>query len=153
MAWQSIQIQSKYAAHKLLFQAETPVQEFVVSQDFYKASKIGRREITLNGNLYDIRSSEILGDSIRLVLYHDWHEQALYAILGVHFSRLNNGADPCSKPLAMWAAQWLGAAFILPDTLVIPAYFENRNRARFCWNFPVVSEAPSPPFTPPRNCF
>ena len=85
LAWQCMQWQAKTAAEALQLQQKTPVRSVILSQDFYRQAKVGAREIRLNGDLYDIHSRELKGDSIRLELHHDKAEQALLSILNTHF--------------------------------------------------------------------
>ncbi len=151
LAWQGVQWQAKIAAHKVLFQENTAVSVVTLTQDFYQQSKVGKREIRLNGNLYDIRSSEVKGDSIRLVVYHDKHEQALYALLGIHFSQLDSATDGKPQPISVLVAQWLGAAFVAPDVVEMPVAEIDQSRAEFHWRFPETSGIHIPPFMPPQK--
>lgn len=145
-----MQWHAKFTAQAALFQAKTPVREVVLHKDLFQQSTFGKHEIRLDGNLYDIQRSEWMGDSVTLVLYHDKHEQALYAALGVHFSRLDYSNSTEPKPLAVWTAQWLSAAFLLPDAVLMPVASEQQQVSLFDWHFPCVSGIRPVLFSPPR---
>ncbi len=151
LAWQGLQWRAKIAAHEELFQENTAVTTVSLTQDFYQKIKVGKREVRLNGNLYDIRSSEVKGDSIRLVLYQDKHEQALYTLLGVHFSELDSATNSLPQPMSVLVAQWLGTNFLAPDCVVFPVAELDQNKAVFHWRFPDALGIRVPPFMPPRK--
>ena len=153
LTWQAIQWQAKLAAQSALFQEDTPVREDILQQDFFQQSKVGKREIRLEGNLYDIRSSELLGDSIKLVLYHDWHEQMLYSVLGIHFSRLDRSTGSEPQPLSVWVAQWLGSAFILPTEFTITLAERSRGKSCFSLAFLLCLRIPGCTLHSPRVVF
>jgi hypothetical protein len=153
LAWQAMQWQAKSAARSALFQEDSPVQTLVLQQDFFKQSSVGKGEIRLEGNLYDVRSKEYVGDSVRLVLYHDWHEQLLYSLLGGHFSRLDESAAGASEPLSMWVAQWLGLTFVAPTNPVITLAERIPEKPFFTWKGGYSFEFAAPPFTPPKIVF
>jgi hypothetical protein len=154
LTWQAVHIQAKFAAKTQLFQASTPVHEIVLQRDFFQKSKVDKHEIRLEGNLYDIRSFEWKGDSVRLVLYHDWHEQMLFAILDSHISNLDSAATgDAPQPLTVWVAQWLGSAFLLPAEASLPICSTLTEKSDFTWRFPRTSACCDAPFTPPREVF
>lgn len=146
-----MQWQAKISADKVLFQENTAVTIITVTQDFFEQSKVGKREVGLNGNLYDIRSSEIRGDSIRLELYHDKDEQALYTLLGVHFFEFDSATNSQPQPMSVLVAQWLGADFLAPECVALPLAGLDQNKAVFHWRFPDALGIRVPPFLPPRN--
>jgi hypothetical protein len=150
LAWQSIEWKAKIAARHALIGASTPLLHVTLQQDFFQQSKIDKREIRLNGNLYDIKTSECVGDSVRLLLYHDQHEQALFALLGIHFSYLDHSTGTTPQPLALWAAQWLGLAFLMPEGILLPNAPIGVCLPVFSWCFPHTAGQHSPPFTPPQ---
>jgi len=151
LAWQGVQWQAKIAAHAVLFEENTAVSSVTLTQNHFQKIKVGKREVRLNGYLYDIRSSEVRGDSIFLVLYHDKHEQALYALLGVHFSQLDGTTDGKPKPISVLIAQWLGAAFLAPYVVAMPVAGADQSTATFYWRFPDTLGIRVPPFMPPKE--
>lgn len=151
LAWQGLQWQAKIAAHTALFKDKTVVTTVTLAQKQYQKTKVGKREVRLNGNLYDIRSSIEKGDSIQLVVYHDKREQALFDLLGTHFSQHESATDDKPRPISLLVAQWLGAAFLPPDVATMPLLTQNQHKALFYWRFPRSSGIHVPPFMPPRK--
>jgi hypothetical protein len=146
LAWQTMQFQAKYAAHKEMFRQGSPIRQLTISQTQYHASKAGKREIRLDGNLYDIRTRVFTNDSVRLELYHDWHEQALFSLLGAHFS--NSSATP---PLHFLIAKWLASPFVLPEPLSLPTLAWRPEKQCFHWKKTAIERPVGAPFVPPRR--
>lgn len=107
----ALQMQAKKAAHLAMDLPKTPLKIITIPVDVLQKIRVGKKEIRLNGNLYDIKKQTLSGDSATLTLYHDRHEQAVVDALSSVFS-----ASPVTGPLPLhqWVAQWLGAAFLLP---------------------------------------
>lgn len=147
LAWQTLQSQAKATAHRNLFRPEVSHLDVVLEQEFFHQSKVGKREIRLGGNLYDIRRFEIRDDSVHLELVHDSLEQVLYSMLGVK-SADTNTAPP--QPLALWVAQWLSMAYLLPGEPPLMVDQTPVDTPAFCWDFPVSYGLSAPPFHPPR---
>ncbi len=150
LAWQGVQWQAKIAAHKALFRDNTALVPVTLTQSHFNKIKAGKREVRLNGNLYDIKSRQLKGDSIHLVLYHDKREQALYDLLGIHFSQLENAPNGKANPVSFLLAQWLGAAFLVPEGIALPMNNLALKKAVFHWRFPDAAGMHSPPFLPPK---
>jgi hypothetical protein len=151
LAWQSMEWKATLAAKHALFSTSTPLLRVTLKQAFFEQSRIGKREIRLSGNLYDIKTCAVVGDSVRLLLYHDQHEQALFALLGTHFSYLDHSTGTTPQPLALWAAQWLGQAFLLPQKTPLPEVSFCISVPVFFWCFPHSTGQHSPPFPPPKR--
>ena len=149
MAWQMMHWQARFEAHRVLEKANAPIETMVISTVLFEKAKLDKHEIRLNGNLYDIRSKTVVGDSVRLELFHDKHEESLLAMLGLRFSKLENASGNDSKPLALWVAQWLGSAFILPTAASLPAV-EKSLAPRAPFQLPCTLELADRIFAPPR---
>lgn len=54
---------------------EGPAETISLSLTEFEQSRIGRKEILLNGCMYDIRSKVIKADSVSLVVKRDFHEE------------------------------------------------------------------------------
>lgn len=150
MAWQMMHWQARFEAQRVLEKNTAPLETVVITQSFFEKNKLDKREIRLNGNLYDIRSKTVAGDSVRLELYHDKHEESLLAMLGVHFSKFDKASGNESKPLALWVAQWLGSAFIVPVSAPLPACETSLALRDYPFQFPCTLELTDRPFAPPR---
>jgi hypothetical protein len=151
MAWQMMHWQARFEAQRVLLKENTPLETVVITQEQFEKAKLDKREIRLNGNLYDIRSKTVSGDSVRLELYHDRHEESLLAMLGIHFSKLDTASGNDSMPLALWVAQWLGSAFILPTASPLPACTGSLALRDYPFQFPHTREIADCPFAPPRT--
>ena len=138
LAWKGLQFGARIEAKQALFQkvnttdgvgedantgnedANTGNRDADVSQgtfhkDFIQKIKVGRKEIVLNGQLYDYRILSESSDSVRLVLYHDHHEQYLLSALGQVFKSGEDSKIPSSTPLALWLSKLLGSDFLLSE--------------------------------------
>lgn len=54
---------------------EGPAETICMSRTDYEHTRIGRKEILLNGCMYDIRSKVVKADSVTLVVKRDFHEE------------------------------------------------------------------------------
>lgn len=106
-----MQFQAKSAAHIAMDLPQTPLINVTLPLNVIQQIRVGKKEIRLNGNLYDIKRQTVSGDSATLILYHDRHEQAVVdALSGIL------AASPVTASLSLhhWLAKWLGAAFLPP---------------------------------------
>ena len=94
---------------------DADVSQGTFHKDFIQKIKVGRKEIVLNGHLYDYRILSESSDSVCLALYHDKHEQALLSALGQVFKSGEDSKIPSSTPLALWLSKWLGSDFLLSE--------------------------------------
>lgn len=118
LTWQIMHWEAKSAAQITLNRRETPLQTLKIVRNRLPALRVDKNEIRFEGRLYDIKNQKIEGDSVTLTLYHDRHEEAvLNALTGL----IAPGGNAESLPLQRWLAQWLGMAFILPATSLLPA--------------------------------
>ncbi len=88
------------------------------------ALQVGKKEIRYQGRLYDIRSSHLVGDSVRLVLYHDQREEALFNALGSLLSPSRDASSSLPSVLS-WLAKWLSTTFVVPDALAFCLWVES----------------------------
>lgn len=110
-----LQWQAKSAAQRVMHRRETPLHTVTLSLDRLARIRVDKKEIRLDGRLYDIKSQRITGDSATLEIYHDRKEEALLDAIG---QLLRPGAAENEKlPLQGWLARWLGAVFLLPPAL------------------------------------
>ena len=123
VAWHTARWEARFSAQQVLFEENTPVSTLTLPAAALPALRIGKREIRYAGRLYDIRSAQPLGDSVRLELYHDQHEEALFNALGTLLSPPRDASSPPS-PVLSWLAKWLGATFVMPDTLGLSVWAE-----------------------------
>ena len=149
LAWKSVQIGAKVEAHFALLKSDQHLLKATFHKDFVQKRKIGKKEIILDGQLFDFKITSETGDSLHLALYHDQKEQALLSLLGHVFKSSEHGTSPTSMPLAAWLAKWLSAAFLLPEKPVLSSGIARVNTRQ---SFPPIHlQAQSAPsvFAPP----
>lgn len=113
VAWHTARWEARFSAQQALFGKNTPLRNLTLPTTALSALRVGKQEIIYEGRLYDIRSAQSVGDSVRLELYHDRHEEHLYALLGRVIS--SDGGDPAPAPFQIWLAKWLGTVFLAPE--------------------------------------
>ena len=126
LAWQGLQFGARIEAQRVLFQGKNSIPERSFQQAFFQKIKIGRKEIRLDGQLFDFRILSETSDSVRVALFHDRHEQALLSTLGLVFQTEDNPNNPAIPPMVLWLAKWLGSAFLLPEKPSFSPGFEPR---------------------------
>lgn len=110
-----LQFQAKKVAHVALDLPETPLCTVTIPVDLLPEIRVGKKEIRLDGRLFDIKNQTVNGDSVTLRLYHDHHEEAVLNVIG---QLLAPGSGPNTAHFLLfqnWLAQWLCAAFLLPS--------------------------------------
>jgi hypothetical protein len=146
---QALEWQAKAAASTAMQHVDTPLRKVTLDVRHFQKIRFDKHEICLDGNLYDVRSSTITGDSIALELYHDRREQALLALLGGSFTRFDAAGTPA--PVTRWVAQWVSAVYLLPaPPAAIFGLSAPKKMGCFGWVFPVATPHPATPFQPPE---
>ena len=153
MAWKGLQFGAKMEAHKALQEHGNTLIERTYHKDFIQKVKVGRKEILLDGQLFDYRVLADSGDSVTVHLYHDQKEQALFSLLGHVF---NSGKDVnglASHPVGLWLAQWLSLVFLPTENpildLPLKLLFQKQN---FATSFFKAQAAPCVFAPPPEFC-
>lgn len=125
MAWQGMRWTARLEARQMMFSGDS-MPERTFSKAYFSKIKVDRKEIRLDGHLYDFRTLTETADSIRVALYHDQKEEALLSALGHLFQSGETSGNASTPHLAKWLAQSLGAAFLppaIPTALpALPAY-------------------------------
>ncbi len=119
LAWQGLQFGAKIEAQKALFQGGNTLRECTFQKDFIQNIKVGRKEIILNGQLYDYQILLETADSVHVALYYDHHEHILLSALGQIFKSGEDEKIPSSKPSALWLAKCLGSTFLVPEKPIV----------------------------------
>ena len=115
LAWQAARWDALLSARQMVAHSGTPLQVLTLSAADLAKSRVGKKEIVHAGRLYDIKTAEQVGDSVRLILYHDHHEQHLFGMLGKMLRSAPDASAPAGIP-ALWLAQCIGAAYLMPGT-------------------------------------
>ncbi len=122
MSWSILMLDAKITATKTLAQPLEPVRQCTIAVQDLKHLWVGKREIRYGGRLYDVRRQVVQGDSVRLEIYHDAHEEALLRQLS---QLLATGKDDV-KFHFQWLSQLLVASYllpVLPDLPVLPGEY------------------------------
>jgi len=121
LAWQGLLVGAKMEAQRTLLQEGTAFRQQIFHKDFIEKVKVGRKEIVLNGQLFDYKILSEQGDSLRISLLHDHKEEALFGVLGHVFKSEKGSRSDRSMPLTQWLAKWLCATFTLPQKPALPS--------------------------------
>lgn len=153
LAWSILQYQAKTAAHTALHREETSLRTATIAFDFLSQIRVGKKEIRLDGKLYDIKNQTITGDSVKLLLYHDRHEEALLDGLGSLFMSGDSNSGAAQMPnLENWLAKWFGTTFLLPEAPNLTARQGIFPRHFFISILPVAQAVPDC-FSPPPEFY
>lgn len=96
--------------HFSLSNPQTPFQTLKLSLADYRENKLNDGEISIHGNMYDIKSVKLLGDSAELLVINDYEEGA---ILKRIYSFLGSSKQPSQK-LPKILQQLLSLHYIFP---------------------------------------
>lgn len=119
MAWKGLQFGAKMEAHKALKANGNTLLKRTFHKDFIQKVKVGRKEILLNGQLFDYRVLADSGDSLTLSLFHDQKEQALFSLLGHVFKSGADVGDSAPSHLGLWLANWLSLVFLPTENPIL----------------------------------
>ncbi|HNL11286.1 MAG TPA: hypothetical protein PKM44_12290, partial [Turneriella sp.] len=81
MAWHIARQEARQIARTAAPPADRRLYRITLSLRNLEQARVDKKEIRLNGHLYDIRSLEQHGDSATVSLYHDTREEALFSAL------------------------------------------------------------------------
>jgi hypothetical protein len=141
-AWLISRKMADVAAFEAMHASGADLQEQTLHAADLEKMRVGRREIRQNGRLFDIESVTIIGDSVRVRLWHDAREEKLYRLLYGFISADTSTKTPFS--CVHWFAQWLTVVFILPDSTLL--YFKKTDLLRQDI-LPYFFFLPNPPVT------
>jgi hypothetical protein len=66
---------------RLLERQNTKMEHFTISREAFTISRISGKEISVNGKMYDIWSSSVVGNSVNLVAVRDKDEESIIKVL------------------------------------------------------------------------
>lgn len=123
-----------------------------ISLEKFAAIRLKDREIRIGDQFFDIRSEQILGDSIDLELYRDMREESLFSALDQLLGFSSMASDsPLPAPLQVLLLQWLQPAFLLPEGAVCPAIALYTDRPAAPGSIPIDQVALTAPGIPPES--
>jgi hypothetical protein len=97
----------------------TSFQKISLSLNGYKKSKVSASEISLNGNLYDVRSIHISGNKIELLVINDKQEKNILDAIKGYF----NAPNQSNKKLPLTLKQLLAMDYLSEKTEQISLHF------------------------------
>ncbi len=130
---------------------DTPLQTFTLSIRHFAGIRVEENEVRLDDRLYDIENQTFTGDSVRLHVYRDRKEEALFEVLDHLFAPGRDLARSCPSPLQYWLAQWLCSAFLAPELFVVKAPREIATRAGFTFLMSAAQHVPGLNGPPPKR--
>lgn len=113
LVFQTTHFDARQSAQHNLNEQNTAFETRSIDLKTYASSLVGKKEIRLAGRLFDIKSKAVIGDTVRLVLYHDKKEESLF----YRFQELWNGSDADAVPSGPnhVLAKWLSTFFLVPE--------------------------------------
>lgn len=111
LLWQMAQSNARQQAAWQMAKDEKSLEHIQLSKEALAAARVGRKEIRIDGRLYDIHSQRFFADSVHLVVYRDHAEESILNKIGSYF----NSKDPQSGALfqGLWS-KWAGWTYLLP---------------------------------------
>ncbi len=111
LLWQMAQSNARQQAAWQMAKDVKSLEHIQLSMDALAAARVGRKEIRIDGRLYDIHSQRFFADSVHLVVYRDQAEESILNKIGSYF----NSKDPQSGALfqGLWS-KWAGWTYLLP---------------------------------------
>lgn len=134
-------------AEKTFSVAQAPLQHLTISAADLAQRWIGKREIRLADHVYDVLDQIPQGDSVRLELYHDQKEEALFQTL----SSLLSTDHSTALPLRTWLLQWMGGVYLLPESPVLPRRLDTQVISCFHYRLMNAQHQPSQLIPPPKG--
>ncbi len=125
---------------------EHATERLVMSLTAYKTSKSGKKEINLAGELYDVQSVTMKGDSVELLVFRDRDEENVLSRIISCASKSTNSGEHFPNPLL----QILKIQFTLDDVAKIQAIPTLQKTFFSLGFFNVQSFVTEIPFPPPR---
>ncbi len=152
MAWDVARMEVHSSVQRVLAQNNPPVSSFTLALHDLPAFRVGKKEVRISGHLYDIRSMHPQGDSVRLELYHDRHEEQLFKMLGLMLLQEDNEYSPYHS-IQIWLAKWLGSSFLMPQQPLLPQTTAAVLSHRAIFNFlsPAAQAIPGTSYPPPEG--
>ena len=102
------------AAGVAMSATNTPLYTVTIPAGRFSRIRVGKKEVRLGGQLFDIKNQRVCGDSIALTLYHDRDEEKALHTLSVLLAPDTGAGDASAPPLYQWLSRWLGTFYLPP---------------------------------------
>jgi hypothetical protein len=112
LLWTLAQSNAHQQAQKTIAGEDVTYEHLRISVSQLRAYSINRREIRINGALFDIKSQHIFGDSVQLELYRDHHEESVVQRIHAFFQSQSDASGILFHNL--WGT-WLEWNYLLPS--------------------------------------
>ena len=114
--WGVLVMDAKISARQAYVSPQATLQHLTFAAADLNRLWVDKKEIRLDGRLYDVVRQRAHGDSIYLEVYHDRQEEALFHIL----HNLVSGQQSAKTPLRSWLLHWAGGVYLLPRLPGLP---------------------------------
>jgi hypothetical protein len=134
----------QYEMRLALNSDESSFEKLILNIAEYRKSRVNSTEIYLNGNLYDVKSVIITGDTAELIVINDVKEKILLDALKDFLKKSNQS----KKELPDQLQKLLAINYIVTDDdelIYIPSFYSNVFYQHASSIFPNFLDIPSPP--------
>jgi hypothetical protein len=139
--------QQFYVQHQMRLvvnDSETSFEKLMLNIDEYRKCRLNSREVSYKGNLYDVKSVNITGDSVELLVINDVKEKFLLKEIKDFLQKSNQS----KKELPEQLQKFLSVNYIAPDEgriIYIPSLHYNIIYHSELDIYSDPSDIPSPP--------
>lgn len=118
IGWRLVWMQAQHTARGESRQPERTARKEIfritLHGDDWEKNRVEDKELRWEGHLYDVKSRQIQGDSVVLLLHHDAKEERLLALLE-HILRPPAPFSSVPGPfLELWRT-WMATVYLMPD--------------------------------------
>ena len=118
------QFSVQYKMRLALNESEISFERLILNIDEYRKSRLNSREISYKGNMYDVKSVNITGDSVELLVINDVKEKILLQEIKDFLQKSNQS----KKELPDQLQKFLSINYIAADEgrmIYIPSFSSN----------------------------
>lgn len=118
------QFSVQYKMRLALNESEISFERLILNIDEYRKSRLNSREISYKGNMYDVKSVNITGDSVELLVINDVKEKILLQEIKDFLQKSNQS----KKELPDQLQKFLSINYIAADEgrmIYIPSFCSN----------------------------
>lgn len=151
LAWGVLKFEAQNDARRTMMRQDADLQTVTLSVQTFSNIRVGKQEIRLDKNLYDIQDQKFTGDSVRLFLYHDRQEESLFEALSDMFAPDDEFSRSHLPPLQYLLAKWLGSTFLAPRLTMTPTLLKIGVQSGFFFQMPLAQFDPGLLLPPPER--
>jgi hypothetical protein len=142
-------IRQFFVQHEMMLlvkNSETSFEKLVLTSEEYQKSRLNSHEISFRGNMYDVKSVNISGDSVELLVINDAKEKNLVKDIKDFLNKSNQQ----KKELPDQLQKFLSLNFLSAQKesiIYIPSFFSSIG---YHPNLNILSDHPDIPSPPPK---